>query len=71
MGKQFSVEVLECENGYVIFDGAPYGRSGTEERKRWVAVNEQNLGQVIEALAKESKLEQNAYKSQKEGPKCT
>lgn len=57
MGDQmdrFGIEIINCENGYIVLEGNSimiknhYGI----ERRKWVVKTPEELGQVVESLAK-------------------
>lgn len=50
----FCFEVISCENGYLILSGSHHSNH-YPERKKWVAKNEQELGELLEKLAKEER----------------
>lgn len=58
---KFEVEIVETENGYIIFEGNRYYQSPDRfaERKKWVCIKDfDKLGQLISKLAEESHQQQ-------------
>lgn len=51
---RFNIEVQSCENGYLVLEPTDNGRYFASTK--WVAANEQELGELVEKLAKESKV---------------
>lgn len=52
----FAVEIIDCENGYIVLDGNSLATSKpyNYERKKWVVRTPIELGELIAKLAGES-----------------
>lgn len=48
-----NIEIIECENGYLILEGNAFGRSNPYERRKWVANTVPHLQEVIGRIALE------------------
>lgn len=50
---KFSIEIVDCENGYMIFEGNSLGNGyQINNRRAWIAPNEHSLGELVEQLAR-------------------
>lgn len=62
MNHFFGLEIISCENGYIILEGNSLGTNAPMhiDRRKWVADNDAELAKVVQKLAGES------YKSRQE-----
>lgn len=49
----FSVEIIDCENGYIVLDGnsISIGQPYAYTRKKWVCETPEELGKLVMELA--------------------
>lgn len=49
----FGVEIIDCENGYIVLEGNSLGTNNPYQfdRKKWVAQDPSDLAQLIQDLA--------------------
>lgn len=47
---KFQIEIISCENGYLILEGSIFSQSNNYDRRKWVAATAEDLRDLVYKL---------------------